>query len=288
MQILFHLGSHCTDKGLLIRSILRNREALAREGIGIPGPGRYRELLSSVSTSLRGQIADEATEDMLLEAIRDDDTAERVILSNENFLCRDKVALEGGRLYLKAFKAEWLENCFPSHTAEFAIALRNPATFLPDLLAREDDSGQSLADLRLADLLWSDVVLRLQKACPGARILAWCHEDTPFIWEEIMREMTLCDPFTDLSGEFDMLEQIMSETGITRLHAFLDARDVTSTTRRRATIAAFLEAHGLEEKIEAEIDLPGWTSETIDDLSALYDEDVAKVAAMPGVEFIQP
>ena len=38
MQIVFHLGAHCTDDGLLIRSILKNRAKLAAEGIGVPGP----------------------------------------------------------------------------------------------------------------------------------------------------------------------------------------------------------------------------------------------------------
>ena len=32
MEILFHLGAHCTDGGLLIKSILRNRATLSREG----------------------------------------------------------------------------------------------------------------------------------------------------------------------------------------------------------------------------------------------------------------
>ena len=81
MEIIFHLGAHCTDDGLLIRSILKNRARLAEEGIGVPGPSRYRELLGEASTVLRGDPADEETEDGLLEAIRDDETADRVVLS---------------------------------------------------------------------------------------------------------------------------------------------------------------------------------------------------------------
>lgn len=284
MQILFHLGAHGTDKGLLIRSILRNRDALAQEGIGVPGPGRYRELIGDVSTALRGQVADADTEAMLIEAIRDDDTADRVVLSNENFLCRESVALADGRLYAKVEKAAWLRACFPGHVCEFALALKNPATFLPDLSTDQS----ALEGLRLGDLLWSDVVLRLQAACPDARVIVWCHEDTPFIWGELMRELTGSDPFLDLRGEFDMLEQIISATGAERLREFLNARDVTSPTRRRAAIAAFLEAHAIEDEIEAEIDVPGWTADTVNDLTELYEEDVAAIAALPGVDFIQP
>ena len=86
MNILFHLGAHCTDDGLLIRSILRNRAALSQEGILVPGPSRYRELLGDVSTSLRGEIASEDSEAMLVEAIRDDDSAERLWQISETLL----------------------------------------------------------------------------------------------------------------------------------------------------------------------------------------------------------
>ena len=102
MQILFHLGAHCTDDGLLIRSILKNRATLAEEGIGVPGPGRYREILGETSTALRGQAADADTESEIIEAIRDDETAHRIVLSNENFLCRNNVVLDEGGLDPKA------------------------------------------------------------------------------------------------------------------------------------------------------------------------------------------
>ena len=89
MQILFHIGAHATDQGLLIRSILRNRGDLSKEGIVVPGPSRYRELIGNVSTTLRGEPASRDTEELILEAIGDDDHAERIDLSNEHFLCRD-------------------------------------------------------------------------------------------------------------------------------------------------------------------------------------------------------
>lgn len=285
MQILFHMGAHCTDNGLLIRSILRNRAKLAEEGIGVPGPGRYRELLGDVSTTLRGAAADSDTEDMVLDAIRDDDTADRIILSNDNFLCRAEVAVSPEALYPKAAKSAWLRQCLPSHEVEFAIALRNPATFLPDICRKTD---VELDGVSLGDLVWSDVIAAIAEANPGARIVAWCHEDTPFIWGEIMRELTCHDPYTVLDGGFDMLETIISEDGMTRLTEFLDARNVTSEVKRRRAISAFLEAHALTDAIEEEIDIPGWTYETVEVLTELYEDDVAKITRMDGVTFIEP
>jgi len=288
MEIVFHLGAHCTDDGLLIRSILRNRGQLAREGIGVPGPGRYRELLGDVSTTLRGATADSETEGLILAAIRDDDSADRIILSNENFLCRGAVALGPDGLYPKAGKSAWLARCLPNHDPIFALGLRNPATFVPELIKTVAEGAGLLDGVALADLLWSEVIADIAAANDGAPIIAWCHEDTPFIWSEIIRELTGHDPFTALEGEFDMLDTIMSEDGMQRLEEFLESRCVTDQFKRRRAVSAFLEAHAIADAIEAEIDFPGWTDDTVTALSEIYEDDIARIARMPGVTFIAP
>lgn len=287
MQILFHLGAHCTDGGLLIRSILRNRAALAEQGVLVPGPSRYRELFGDVSTTLRGDLADEDTESMILEAICDDDTAERIILSNDNFLCRAQVALDHDRLYPKAEKSKWLRHCLPSHEVEFAIGIRNPATFLPDI-AKTTGTDEAFDEMSLGDMLWSEVLHEIHAANPQSRILVWSHEDTPFIWSEIVREIAGLDALTELEGEFDMLETIMSPEGMTRLSEFIGAHEGMTQSKRRRAISAFLEAHALSDVIEEEIDLPGWTDATVEGLTDLYEEDVASIKRIPNVTFIEP
>jgi len=288
MQFLFHLGAHCTDNGLLIRSILRNRARLAEDGIVVPGPARYRELLGEMSTTLRGAPADSDAEAMVIEALCDDDTAERVILSSDNFLCSPKVVVAADGLYPKAAKSAWLRQCVPSHEVEFAIAMRNPASFLPEVLKLAGDDAQLPADLLLSDLLWSEVIADISVANPGARITTWCHEDTPFIWSEIIAELTGHDPYVTLDGEFDMLETIMSDDGMTRLTDFLESRQITSQRKRRRAASAFLETHAVAEAIEAEIDIPGWTDSTVTTLTQYYEDDMARIARMPGVTFIAP
>lgn len=290
MEILFHLGAHCTDDGLLIRSILRNRAQLASDGIIVPGPGRYRELLGSVSTTLRGDTATEDTEAMLIEAISDDDTAARIVLSNESFICRDKVAIGADGLYPKAEKSAWLRRCFPSHDVHFALGLRNPATFVPALLSTlsDQDRDACLDLLDLDQLSWADVIAEILEANPNATLTLWAHEDTPFIWSEIMREVTGHDTYTTLDGAHDMLAQILSTKGMTRLQTFLDNHSDITEARRRKTIAAFLEAYALPDEIEEEIDLPGWTLDTIADLTAAYYDEIERIKAMPRVIWLEP
>ena len=73
-----------------------------------------------------------------------------------------------------------------------------------------------------------------------------------------------------------------------RLTEFVAAQDTMTQPRRRRAVAAFLEAHALRDQIETEIDLPGWTLDLVDVLSEFYDQDIAEVAALPGVTHIAP
>ena len=284
MQIVFHLGAHCTDDGLLLRSILRNRARLAKEGILVPGPMRYRELIGEHSTRLRGAPAEAETEALILDAICTDTTADRIVLSSENFLCRKSMVIGHEGLYPKADKSAWLAACLPNHEVGFAMGIRNPASLLPELAKDTDLPDEVILD----SLLWSDVIADISAANPGTDILVWCHEDTPFIWSELMRELTGHDHFIELDGEFDMLETIMSEDGMDRLQDFLDSREVTDQIKRRRAVSAFLEAHAITEAVEHEIDLPGWTEDTIEVLTDIYEEDVARIAALPHVTFVSP
>lgn len=292
MNILFHLGLHCTDDGLLLRSILQNRARLSEFGVSVPGPLTYRELFGDASTSLRGAAASSDMETALIGTIAADPGTHRVILSNDNFLCRSDMALGPDGLYPKAGKAQWLRNCLPSHEVEFAFALRNPAGLVPDLLAGR--AGPRPPDNPLAggmlydDLRWAYVIDRIQRASPGARIIVWCHEDTPFIWSEIVNEITGCDSTAHLEGELDMVETIMTPEGYARLTEFLGARDVKTQSQRRRAVSAFLDAHALPDEIEDEIDLPGWTTETVETLTRLYDDDIEDIRHMDGVTFLEP
>ena len=62
---------------------------------------------------------------------------------------------------------------------------------------------------------------------------------------------------------------------------------MTEHQKRRA-IAAFLDKYALEEEIEEELDMPGWTEELVERMTALYDADVEIIRAMPGVSLIAP
>ncbi len=53
-------------------------------------------------------------------------------------------------------------------------------------------------------------------------------------------------------------------------------------------IAAFLDKFAIEEELEEELDIPGWSEEVVDTLTEIYDEDVFEISRIPGVTFISP
>jgi len=292
MQVVFHIGAHCTGHDALVRSLLKNRDLLAGYGVAIPGPGRYRRVIGEALKKLRGAVASAEAEDVLLDAVLDTDAAERVILSNESFVCMASKVLDGGTLYGKIDKSAWLRHAFPRAQVEFAVSLRNFASFLPMLY---DELGGTTIDPREfmngidpRDLRWFDVVAGLRAANPESQILVWCDEDTPVIWSEIMREICNLDATAKLDGANDVARKLMTQEGNQRLRRYLESRPPKTEAARRKVVSAFLSKFAMDDMIEQEIALPGWTDELVDELTDFYDEDVEEIAALPGVRVILP
>ena len=58
--------------------------------------------------------------------------------------------------------------------------------------------------------------------------------------------------------------------------------------QKRRVIAAFLDKYGQDDKIEEDVDMPGMTDDMVEELSQIYENDVAFIAQLPGVDFIIP
>lgn len=293
MQVVFHLGAHCTDEDRLLRSLLQNGPRLAKDGIAVPGPSRYRGLLENAVQKLRGQAASEETREVMFETLLDDDSADRIILSFENFMCVPSRVFENGQLYERAaVKPKWLRELFKGHAVEFALAVRNPATFVPALLKHPRQNHQTLADmLQGADprtMRWSQVVATLRENNPDCPIIAWANEDTPLLWPQIMREVAGLDPQERLKGGLNVAGPIMSREGLKKLRAYLTNHPPKSEIQRRRVLAAFLDKFAIEDEVEEEIDLPGWDAAVIDELTQAYEDDLHEIARLPGVNFLAP
>ncbi len=293
MQIVYHLGAHCTDDERLVRCLLKNRGALAQHGVVVPGPARYRNLLRDTAIALKGAPANHDTQALVLDQIMDEDRAERLILSWDNFMSFPPWALKGMLYPSAAERVHAFSNIFPEIQAEFFLAIRNPASFLPALFekqkadkARVKPYDGFVAGTDIFQLRWSDTVQSVLDANPGVPLTIWCDEDTPLIWPEVLQAITMHGPDVMLEGTEDLLTQIMSSEGLTRMRAYLGKHPANTQQMRRRVVSAFLDKFALPDKIEVKVELPGWTADTVARLTETYERDVATLQQMEGVRFL--
>lgn len=291
MQVVLHAGAHMTDDDRLVKCLGDNSELLAREGTVVPHPSIYRKLLRDVLQEAQHGGLSPDTRDVLLDTILEDDTAERVILSNPGLFGTPKMAASSGVFYGAAnLRLKTLSQIFHKDQLELFIAIRNPATFLPAIFGHTP--FKTFEDfLRGSDpaaFRWSEMIERIRTACPDLPVTVWCNEDTPLIWAEVVRELAALDTTTGFTGEFALLSEIMTATGMKRFEDYLERHPGMSEAQKRRVIAAFLDKFADEDAIEEELDVPGWTEAFIDQLSTTYDDDVLEIQRMPGVNLITP
>lgn len=294
MRIAYHLGAHCTDEGAMLRVLLRNRALLLGQGIAVPEPDRYPVLLRAAAAAFAGRPVSATAAEELLDALlpnEAEDSADQLVLSFEGFLAFPRDAVTAEQFYPNAGpRARGLAALFPQGEVEFLLALRNPATFLPALSARRRAKGQeALANgFDASALRWSELVQRLQATCPDARLTVWCDEDTPLIWHSVLRATAGHPEALELPHALELPASLMTPEGARQLAEWLASSQPTTDLARRKGIAAQLAQHALPEKLEVEVDLPGWGAETVARLSADYDADCAVIRTLPGVTFLAP
>lgn len=291
MKIVFHIGANCTDEDRLLKSLLRNTEVLGQQGVKVPGPGKYRRLIRETIQGLDGAPPPADTRSILLDAILDDEPTERLVLSNSNFICIPNRIFENGVFYLLTeLKIRGLLQLFPGDDIELCIALRNPATFIPEALSKSkfDDLPTFMRGMHPTDVRWSDVVKRIRQYAPKSKLTVWCNEDSPLIWGRIMREISGVLPSVPLVGTYDLLGTIMADEGMTRMRAYMTKNPPPTAQHELKIITAFLNKYAIEDLLEEEVDLPDFTQDLIEDLTEAYDDDINLIATMPGVKFIEP
>ena len=293
MQLAIHLGAHCTDDDRLLRSLLQNKGRLAEQGIAVPGPGRYRETIVKAAQKLKGAEAEPQAQKDLIDDMIDDDSTHRIVLSFEDFICVSGRVFEKGMLYEKAgYKPMWLRNLFSDHQVEFFLSVRNPATFIPAVAQHPRQTHKSIPALLqgtdTSDICWSDVAVGIKDCAPDAPLTVWANEDTPYIWPEVMREVSGHDDSISLKGGLNIAGQIMHREGLRRMKAYMASHPPRTEHHRRRVVTAFLDKYAIDEEVEEELDVPGWTDQIVEAITDNCYEDLDEIAKIGGVTFLSP
>ena len=290
MQIVFHCGTHGTDQDGMLKTLMHNRDWLSKSGVEIVSRNRHRGIFENALDSLRGGPATREMEEMMLDAILDSESTDRVICSQPAFMGMAARAVSPDGLFPVApAKLAALANLFPSAEVEFFIGLKNPATLIPFCIEQSGESIETLLGTSSPHhLRWGPAIRRIRKALDGRRLVMWCHEDTPLIWPEIVRMIARMPGDVPLKAGLHILGEILEPDGIRFIRDEMEKQERVTISRRREIFSHALQQFARSEVIESTITLPGWTQELVDRMSADYDEDVAEIASLPGVEFISP
>ncbi|KIN66227.1 hypothetical protein Z946_239 [Sulfitobacter noctilucicola] len=291
MQLILHTGAHYTEQERLIKSVLRNKETFSQRGVVVPGPNSYRGIMRDTLNAMSRSPASPDARAVLLDVMLDGTPADRLILSDANFFRTAGTAIQRGVLYPAApDRMANMVSLFPDDEIEIFLGLRNPATLIPVLYDKSIDQAPDAfwAGRRPQDIQWSDTISQIRAAAPSVPITVWCNEDTPLIWSQIIRDMAGIEHHDKIAGGFDLLMSIMSKEGMERLRAYMHSNPEMTEMQKRRVIGAFLEKFAIDEAIEEELDMPGWTEALVDELTDLYDEDMLAVQRLPGVTMISP
>ena len=256
----------------------------------MPGPTRYRTLLRDTVKTLNGQPASQDTQALVLDQIMEEDEAERLILSWDSFLSLPQWALKD-RLYpVAAERVRAFSQVFADLQAEFFMAIRNPATFLPLLFARQRDKTFEAFMGGVDPLLlsWSEVIEDIVMQNPGIPLTLWCDEDTPLIWPEVLQAVGGHGPELALEGQEDLLATLMTADGMRRMAAYMATHPPQTVGQRRRVVSAFLDKFAQPERIEMSFSLPGWSQEMVAQMTETYERDMAYIATLPGVTYLAP
>ncbi len=291
MQVVFHCGVHGTDLYRMVKTLMQNRDWLMNNGIEPLTPNKHRDVFGDALGALNGGPSTPEMEQVMLDAILDSDHPRRIICSTPTFLGKAERAISADGLYATAGdKMAALANLFPNADTEFFLALKNPATLIPFVFSQEGSGSydQVMAGLPPERLRWAPAIRRIQAAIPDHRLVVWCHEDTSLIWPEVVRRIATMPSDVPLKAGLQVLGDILRPEGIQMIRDEMAKQERLTVESRRAIFSAALARYALPDQMEVEVSLPGWTQDLVDHISDLYDEDVAQIAALPGIEFITP
>ncbi len=287
--IALHIGAPETDQEQLTWSLRKDAEALSEQGVLVRRPGLYRSRLSRMLDRVGTEYITDIERAGLLDSILRGGPASRVVLSRANTLGAPAWMLNGDCLFQNAGRNTGeLRDLFSEHPCELLLGLRNPATLIPAVFGAQGERGWDDfgAGTDFLALRWSEVVAEILEECPGCPMTVWCHEETPLIWPDILRRAAGLGPGFVFSGELDMLGQLLSGEAIEELAAALDAQPGLAGEERRQFKARFVEENMLEDVVEQEIDLPGWSQGMIDAMTETYLADLELIRGMPHVTFL--
>jgi hypothetical protein len=270
---------------------VKNKTALVQKQVALPHPRKYRNVIrENLQAMAKGARPDMFGEELLADILGDSD-AERMILTNANFIYVPNRIFEGGDFYALAVeKLQAFGTLFQGYEIKLSICMRDPGTFIPAAYGKSHGRSfqRFMAGAAPSVVQWSGLIHRMRTVLPRAKITAWCNEDTPFVWPKILRHLIGLDAEEPVNAGYDLIGSLLTEIGTQKMQNYFKTNPPNSEKECQRVLAAFLEHNANPDEVEEEITLPGWTNDLLTHLSDLYDEDVNPIISRGDVKVIEP
>ena len=179
---------------------------------------------------------------------------------------------------------------FKNDHIKLFFAIRNPATYLAALMKTCDSNNLSAVTGGSAPetLRWSELFLRLQAHFMDMEITVWCYEDSPFVWQDVIRAVGQVPPNIAIKDTYRLYLHLLSDVGQARFVAYMNKNTNLSAEKKREVMFAFAEKFGRPEIMDQDVSITGLAQEEVDFLTDLYEDDLAKITEIPNVRLIFP
>ena len=293
MDILLHAGAHPTDNDTLMVSMNNNKPALDRCQVAVPDPVLYRRSLRQAMRQIEGAQFTDELRDMLYDSICGDqppDTLAMVLSVPMLFAPPAQTVAQGVFFPQAVEKLRSAVEVFKNDRIKLFFAIRNPATYLAALMKTCDSNNLSAVTGGSAPetLRWSELFLRLQAHFMDMEITVWCYEDSPFVWQDVIRAVGQVPPNIAIKDTYCLYLHLLSDVGQARFVAYMNKNTNLSAEKKREVMFAFAEKFGRPEIMDQDVSITGLAQEEVDFLTDLYEDDLAKITEIPNVRLIFP
>ncbi len=289
VDISYQIGSQFDGSGELVWTLRRNATTLVDAGVAVPRPRTYLKKIRALAQSAEEQETATSAQEELLFAADGDATIRRKVFLDRHMMQPEPHLWDGLRWFPNiGVRAAQVRGLFPDAKMCFFIGLRNPATLLASIL----ESGQyaSFSDpQQMPDpflLSWHDVIADIRAHVPDARVIAWCHEDLPFVFERVLLAAAGLPENVQLEGYLAPLEGIITKEGMDRLSTYLAERSEFPAQTRARIVSIFADKFAEKNVPEGDPSFPGWTPERQNLMEQNYQKDIRAVAGLKGVELV--
>lgn len=291
MQVVIHAGAAFTDEGGIMRSLLSNGEVLRQNGTVSMGPRRYKTIIKPVLDAMSVNPAQSDLVYQIRNQLPADPKVDRAIFSSPDYIGELPTAIHEGQFYPHAGqRMAILNQVFEDHQVELFLGLLNPGSFIPKVLMSLPDAQRNkiTRNTDLSCLSWLSVIEDIRDLAPNVAITLWCNEDTPLIWGDLLRALGGVGQDIAIQDEHALYTSLLTDIGKREFLALIRQHPEPVGQVLRHDLIEILETHAQPDKVEEELNLPGWSTGILDAFSELYEQDLARLRTMPDIRFLSP